>query len=97
MGWTVILEDEDGEQLDRLSKEFTTSYIDESSNYAFRVLKYLDPYGDTIFNTLQAKDLLTDLKLLKEIEKDNVFIDSIIAIVTKCTISPHTYVVFYGD
>jgi hypothetical protein len=63
----------------------------------FRILKYLDPYGDTIFNTLQAEDLLTDLIFLKDNGLNKVVIEELIAIVNKLTNLPHTYIVFYGD
>jgi len=97
MAWTVILEDENGTQLDKLSVEFADMFFDNLNRNDFRILKYLDPYGDTIFNTLQAEDLLTDLIFLKDNGLNKVVIEELIAIVNKLTNLPHTYIVFYGD
>jgi len=97
MAWTVILEDENGKQLDKLSVEFADMFFDNLNRNDFRILKYLDPYGDTIFNTLQAEDLLTDLIFLKDNGLNKVVIEELVAIVNKLTHLPHTYIVFYGD
>jgi homoserine acetyltransferase len=97
MAWTVILEDENGKQIEKLPQEFMTPYFDDSSISAFKILKYLDPYGDTIINSIQANDFVSDLIQLKKIDQSNYSIDDVIAILKKCISSPHTYVVFYGD
>ena len=97
MAWTVILEDEQGSQIDRLTSEFTTKLINDQNKSRFSILKYLDPYGDTTINAIQANDLLIDLSILKDIDGDNLVLDDLIDMAKKCTRLPHTYIVFYGD
>lgn len=99
MAWTVILEDEHKEMLSRLDEEFASERLfDEAIRSDFKLLKYLDPYGDTIFNNVQMSDLVSDLKLLQEKEKDeNTLIQNIINLANRCETETHVYLVFYGD
>lgn len=52
MGWTVIKEDYGGNEMERLDEEFRLTNIDVLYNSNYHVIKYLDPYGDTTFNSL---------------------------------------------
>lgn len=93
MSWTVILENEKGNSILSLSEEFT---ITSKNEYKFKLLHYLDPYGDTVFNYLQMDDLISDLFLLKK-EEENFLINELIILSEKCKTERHTYIVFYGD
>ena len=93
MGWTVILENEKKAPKHLLSWEFT---IKDSTKYTFRLLQYLDPFGDTTFNYLQMDDLINDLYLLKE-DEEYMIINELIILSEKCKNERHTYLVFYGD
>lgn len=98
MAWTIILEDENKEQLHAVSEELDFDALkNESKKQLFKLLKYLDPYGDTTFNTTQIDDLLDDLNVLISQDGDKDLIDEIIALATKCKNEPHTYLTFYGD
>lgn len=94
MSWKVILQGENKNILFLLNNEFHVS-LNVKSN-SFKLLSYLDPYGDTIFNNLQMKDLIEDLQLLKQLE-NNPLIEEIIFLAKRCKIEHHTYLVFYGD
>ncbi|GGF28026.1 hypothetical protein GCM10011383_44710 [Hymenobacter cavernae] len=94
MSWTVILEDENKHPIASLSEEFRTGV--NLDNEAFRMLRYLDPYGNTTFNRLQQQELLTDLRLLRELEPRPV-VDELITLLTQSQEQVHTYVCFYGD
>ena len=93
MSWTVILENESKLPIFSLSEEFT---IMKKSEYKFKLLQYLDAYGDTIFNYLQMDDLISDLILLKN-DEENLLINELITLSNKCRTERHTYLVFYGD
>lgn len=97
MAWTIILEDEKRQAVKSLQKEFVSR---EMFNSDFLIqttlLKYVDPYGDTVFNNLQIDDLVTDLELLKGFE-DNELIDKIVSLAQECKSEIHTYLTFYGD
>ena len=98
MKWTVILENERRESLESLSDEFSFESIhSETIQNSFILLKYLDPYGDTFFNSLQMQDLIFDLQKLKDLEKENPLIKDIIILAERCKVQPHTYLSFYGD
>jgi hypothetical protein len=93
MGWTVSIEDEKGQVLSELNKEFEHQDF-EAKDY--KLLQYLDPYGDTKFNHLQLGALIEDLKKLKQ-RDDNHQIGEIIRLVEECLGMVHCYIVFYGD
>lgn len=98
MDWTVIKEDENGSIVKALSTPFR---LLENSNLdlkKFQILKYLDPYGNTVFNSLMFRDLISDLNLLKTtylVDKGQV--DEIINLTNECINDVHTYLKFYGD
>ncbi len=98
MAWTVILENEKREPIESLNGEFySSSIINEEKQKEFILLKYLNPYGDTFFNSLQSEDLIFDLEKLKEVDVQNRLIDEIIELAKQCKKTPHTYLSFYGD
>ena len=98
MGWTVIKEDENGNAIRTLSKELHLSNIDILYNENFKVLKYIDPFGDTTFNAHMFTDLISDLNdLTTKIPSDKEQIDEVIELATECKEEVHTYLKFYGD
>ncbi|WAC10377.1 hypothetical protein [Dyadobacter pollutisoli] len=97
MAWTVILEDENKNDIELLEQEFSMVNLNNSEKETFKLLKYLDPYGDTIFNNLQMSDLISDLIYLKGIEQNNELINLIIELAKKCQSDNHCYIAFYGD
>lgn len=94
MAWTVILETGEKEVIASLKSEFDTSLRDHLDR--FKLLCYLDPYGDTIFNRLQMDDLIDDLLKLKKAE-NNPLIDEVLLLAERCKLNTHTYLFFYGD
>ena len=97
MGWTVIKEDEDGNAIETLSGEFKIP-DSEDTTLNLRILKYLDPYGDTTFNAYMFEDLILDLIFLKStVLKTDLLIDKVIALANECDNDVHVYLKFYGD
>jgi hypothetical protein len=94
MAWTIILEDENKVPISSLSDEFDVELSGDAGN--FRLLCYLDAYGDTFFNRLQMDDLIKDLQSLNLIEI-NPLLDEIQALAERCKKEEHTYLAFYGD
>jgi hypothetical protein len=94
MRYTVTLETEDQEIIATANEELVISGYINLSNY--KLLHYLDAYGDTVFNRLQMDDLLRDLQKLRNIE---VFLnlDEIKQLAQRCKNEAHTYLVFSGD
>lgn len=97
MAWTVVLEDESREILSRLDQEFASSYLTNTPPEGdFKLLKYLDPYGDTVFNNLQMNDLIEDLRVLQGKEVNDL-VEEVVTLTKECKAESHTYLVFYGD
>lgn len=96
MAWTVILENEDREKIDSLDSEleFPSVILKQDGT---KLLKYLDPYGDTIFNRNQMNDLLSDLSVALRHEPTNSVINEVIQLANRCASEPHLYLSFYGD
>jgi hypothetical protein len=98
MGWTVKIEDENGHAKRTMPKEFILSDNEIIADDKFLLLKYLDPYGDTTFNSLMFEDLVNDLNKLKELlPADKEQIDTVISYAKESNEDVHTYLKFYGD
>ena len=98
MGWTIVIEDENGSAKKTMPEEFILLNDDLLNSEKFRVLKYLDPYGDTTFNAFMFEDLIKDLKdLIKLIPAAKKQIEVIISYAKECDGEIHTYLKFYGD
>ena len=97
MNFTVILESETKTEVSSPLVAFLFDFdLYSPVIKKSKLIKYLDPYGDTTFNSLQMNDLISDLKKLNEINNDGI-IEKIIDLAFKCKIEPHTYLTFYGD
>ena len=98
MGWTVIKEDHEGKAETTLTGEFKLSNAEILFNGQFRILKYLDPYDGTTFNSQMIKDLFLDFEELKtHLPNDKNRIDEVIELATSCLDEPHTFLKFYGN
>ncbi|MEI9910294.1 MAG: hypothetical protein WDO71_11870 [Bacteroidota bacterium] len=98
MGWTIQIEDEGGNAKKIMPKEFVLSDNEIIYNKSFRLLKYLDPYGDTTFNAYMFEDLAADLKELEGyLPADKEQIEEVLHLVKECDVDIHTYLKFYGD
>ena len=99
MAWTIVMENEKKELIASIKAEFHSEIIfDKNKNSTFKLLKYLNPYGDTTFNNLQIRDLINDLEILKIKEpNDSILIDEIIKLANSLENEPHMYLTFYGD
>lgn len=98
---SMIIEDENGELIE--SSEINYANIDcllpgkdVSTKYPW--LQTIDPYGDTTFNGLQTKNVISELKKLAEENKnEEVLINETISFISKIDYGSHVYVKFIGD
>ena len=98
MTWNVQLENENRKVISSLDELFDCPLLHNSEVLEkSHLLRYVDPYGDTVFNNLQIDDLLADLEMLLEYEPENGLIKEIIKLANECKSRVHTYLVFYGD
>lgn len=63
------------------------------------MIRFVDPYGDTIFNRLQAAELCIELiPLPSSLPADErTVIESIVELAQRCAAEVHTYLWFIGD
>ena len=66
----------------------------------FPLLRYLDPYGNTIFNGQQMNDLARELEVLLErasTDEQREILHQILNLATSCKKRPHWFLRFRGD
>lgn len=75
--------------------------LENSENYEnTSCLRFIDPYGDTVFNQIQIKELISELSQLYEIRQkveERNQIDSVIKLAKQAEGNVHTYIKFVGD
>ena len=104
MGVDVVLETERGDRIDVVADP--GGVIARVAGVAhgdagFRLLGYIDPYGDAVFNALQLDDLLNDLERVSAeawTADERVVMERVKALVWRCKdAQPHVYIRFIGD
>jgi hypothetical protein len=101
MALTIDLIDESGNVLEEIYDppgfaDILPSYTDESS----QCLRFIDPYGDTVFNTLQIPTFLRELAHVEEgttVEQYRQFIAELRRLASRCRDETHLYLKFLGD
>ena len=101
MGIDLRREDEHGEQLASLpDRGFVEQFLPHADSPDFPCLRFVDPYGDTVFNQPQISQLVLELERLSgqkhepEVERH---LQAVLEFVRKAVGSVHTYIRFYGD
>ena len=60
-------------------------------------LRFVDPYGNTVFNQLQIPDLIRELQQLSRGAGASETLDRMIELAQKSNGEVHTYLKFIGD
>lgn len=102
MGLSIALEDEHGTRIDGVDDPTNSLHrlLPPAEDLSSRCLRYIDWYGDTVFNRCQIGDVLSELQLLlgkTRTHGERTLIDRIIGLAQKCRDEPHLYLKFYGD
>jgi hypothetical protein len=102
MGITTALETEDGKQLGSVEDPTNVLHrvLPEAGDPKYQCLSHIDWYGDTIFNYLQAPQLLADWETLNVKDRDpetERVLDGIRKLVERLREERHIYLKFYGD
>jgi len=95
----IALQDENGVEIDS-PIDFPTQMISYVNDDRFKCLRFIDPYGDTIFNNLQMEQLSEDLSLLEISGANLLDVGAICAfrqLISKCCKEPHLYIKCIGD
>lgn len=95
--WAVALVDENGNEKEALSDSLIFDN-DILHQHPFKLIKYLDPWGNTTFNINMMDDVILDLAMLEQIEPSTSrMVYYITELAKKCKEKTHTYLIFYGD
>ncbi len=102
MGIDVALETETGEILEQVfdPKNMLARVLPSYDDRSFYCLRFIDPYGDTVFNQLQIESLLAELKRVRETvqnQEQRALLVQIESLANRCKVEPHLYLKFYGD
>ena len=95
----VVVQDDKGNEVGQ-AVDVPTAAIARPGDARFACLRFVDPYGDTVFNALQLVTLLEDIRLLRRLssgdQHEPVFrrIETLIA---HCQAEPHLYLKLVGD
>jgi hypothetical protein len=96
---TVVLQDENGNEVTQ-GVDVPTNVLARPDDPRFTCLRFVDPYGDTVFNRLQVGPLLEDLHLIRdssEMHQYEAAIRKIEELIERCQKEPHLYIRFVGD
>lgn len=102
MSLLVELRTEKGEVLGRAGEidGAIPAYLPDFENDRFPTIRFIDRYGDTVFNSLQMNAVLPELRQLRERARsdgEKKVVDGIIELAEECAKGAHRYLVFVGD
>ncbi len=95
----VVIQDEKGNEVSK-AVDVSTGALARPDDLRLTCLRFVDPYGDTVFNRLQLAPLLDDLCLLRESCNGGEHEDALQQIETlieRCLAEPHLYLKLIGD
>ncbi len=103
MGIDVVLLDERGSELSEAVQDragVIAHSLPELTDTSFACIRFVDPYGDTVFNRLQAAVAVEEWDRLEttfsERGASTLWAD-VRNLLVHCSQEPHTYVRFIGD
>jgi hypothetical protein len=99
---TCVLESESGETVERLEDRegLVNTLIPPMSEQSFQCWRFIDEYGDTVFNRQQMPQFLAELAVIRDRTGDAAprrVLDDIEALAFRCRDEVHLYLRFYGD
>ena len=95
MPWSVRLQNENGKPI--ILEDAVIEFATIPENVVFRLLGYVDPYGDTYFNQFQMKDFLEDWDKLSPSGEQREQYQLVRNMATRCRDGVHLYLRFMGD
>lgn len=101
MGLTIVLEGENGNEIESIDdNDLLQSIIPDYNDKSSYCLRFVDLYGDTTFNNLQAPELIRELEQILSDSFDaetQELIGNIVRLAHRCKNEVHLYLKFYGD
>ena len=98
MAIEALLRDEQGATLDAVHGLCLRPLIPAMDDESSPCLRFIDPYGDTMFNACQAKALSRELASRRHVDGiDQASIDRLAELIDRCADGTHLYLWFIGD
>lgn len=102
MGISIILEDERCERLDSLEdpKNMLYRVFPSADDHSYLLLRFIDWYGNAVFNHLQMDTLVEEIERVKSNTRDAetiAILDRVRDFARRCKEEPHVYLKFLGD
>ena len=102
MGINCALTDEQGSKLQMVidEKNVFSKFVVDGQAGKLKLLKYIDPWGNTYFNSVQLDDLIEDIDAVIKGAKDaelTDFLSKVREYAHYCKNTQHTYIKFIGD
>ena len=102
MGLSAALQAADGKLTDQVHDPGNALHrlLPSHDDVSSPCLRYIDWYGDTVFNRLQMKDFLREWAGLRKratTSEERALIDGITGLAERCRDEPHLYLRFIGD
>jgi hypothetical protein len=95
------LQSEQGEVLEQVVDHggFIAASVPPLTNEGSRCWRFIDPYGDTVFNCLQMEPFLVELDvIIRQAPADRLqLLERIRALALRCRDDVHLYLKFEGD
>lgn len=98
----ITLEDENGVQLEAVEGRvyLIGRVLPLIEDETFQCLRFIDPYGDTVFNRPQMGQFIRELDSIMgraETPEEKAILLRVRELAEKCESEPHLYLKFYGD
>lgn len=102
MGIDLRWEDELGNSIEEVydPKNIFASLIDKTDKSELICIRFIERYGDTVFNQLQIPIFINELKRILRVCNDTEerkIVKKILILAKKSLGQVHTYLKFYGD
>jgi hypothetical protein len=102
VGLAIVLESEDGKALATVEdlKNRLHHLLPKHDDDHFQMIRFIDWYGDTVFNRLQAATFLKEWETLRgngNSKEDEDLVSAIRELAVRLQTEPHLYLKFYGD
>lgn len=98
---SVVLTDEDGGEVKRFedSDDALHRLLPSADDHSYHYLRFIDWYGDTVFNKLQMEPFLDEWGRLEALARteDKEFFYQISELARQCQREQHLYLKFEGD
>ncbi len=97
----IVLEDENGEPIEQVEgRVYLLSQFLPYEDQSSQCLRFIDPYGDTVFNSLQMKPFIAEWEQVAnkaKTEEEKTLAERVKNLAERCRREPHLYLKFYGD